>query len=61
LVSVYVVVADGILPAIWVFGIGGLWFAGAAMQIVAGVTTRMRGRDHGLQHVPLSGTGRPLG
>jgi hypothetical protein len=62
LVSVYVVVSDGILPAIWVFGIGGLWFAGATMQIVAGVTTRMRGRDHhGLRHVPLSGAGRPLG
>jgi hypothetical protein len=41
LVSVFVVVTDGMLPAIWVFGIGGLWFAGATMQIVAGVTTRM--------------------
>jgi hypothetical protein len=61
LVSVYVVVTDGVLPAIWVFGIGGLWLAGATMQIVAGVTTRMRGRDHGLRHVPLSGTGQSLG
>ena len=30
-------------------------------EIVAGVTTRMRGNDRGLRHVPLSGAGRPLG
>jgi hypothetical protein len=61
LVSVYVVLFDGMLPVIWAFGIGGLWFAGATMQIVAGVMTRMRGHDHDLGRVPLSGTGRPLG
>jgi hypothetical protein len=60
LVSVYVVVSDGMLPAIWVFGIGGLWFAGAMMQIVAGVMTRMRQQDHGLGRAPLSGSGRSL-
>jgi hypothetical protein len=61
LVSVYVVVSDGILPAICVFGIGGLWFAGATMQIVAGVTTRMRGNDRGLGRSPLSDADRSLG
>ena len=60
LVSVYVVVSDGMLPAIWVFGIAGLWLAGATMQIVAGVMARMRQQDHGLGRVPLSGTGRSL-
>jgi hypothetical protein len=58
LVSVYVVVFDGMLPVIWVFSVGGLWLAGATMQIAAGVMTRMRRRDHSLGRVPLSGTGR---
>jgi hypothetical protein len=57
LVSVYVVVSDGMLPAIWVFGIAGLWLAGATMQIVAGVMARMRQQDHDLGRAPLSGTG----
>jgi hypothetical protein len=53
LVSVYVVVFDGMLPAIWVFGVGGLWLAGATMQIVAGVMTRLRGYGRGLRPAAL--------
>jgi hypothetical protein len=53
LVSVYVVMFDGALPAIWVFGIGGLWLSGATMQIVAGVMTRLRQSDSGLGRAPL--------
>jgi hypothetical protein len=60
LVSVYVVVCDGMLPTLWVFGIGSLWLTGATMQIVAGVMTRMRGHDHGFGQ-PLRDTGQSLG
>jgi Na+-driven multidrug efflux pump len=60
LVSVYVVVFDGTLPAIWVFGVGGLWLSGAAMQIVAGVMARLRGYDRGLGRAPLRGSHRTL-
>jgi hypothetical protein len=60
LVSVYVVLFDGMLPVIWAFGIGGLWFAGAAMQIVAGVTTRMRQQDRGHGRTPVSDSDRSL-
>jgi hypothetical protein len=60
LVSVYVVLFDGMLPAIWVLGIGGLWFAGATMQIVAGVMTRMRQQDRGLGRTSVSDSGRSL-
>jgi hypothetical protein len=54
LVSVYVVMFDGMLPAIWVFGVGGLWLSGATLQIAAGTMVRLRGYDHGLGR----GTGR---
>jgi hypothetical protein len=60
LVSVYVVVFDGMLPAIWVFGVGGLWLAGAAMQIAAGVMVRLRGTDRGLGRAPLRDSHRTL-
>jgi hypothetical protein len=61
LVSVYVVVFDGMLPGIWVFSVGGLWLAGATMQIAAGIMTRIRRRDQGIGRIPLSDTSRSLG
>jgi hypothetical protein len=60
LVSVYVVVFDGTLPALWVFGVGGLWLSGATMQIVAGVMTRLRGYDRSLERATLSDSGRSV-
>lgn len=60
LVSVYVVMFDGTLPAVWTFGIGGLWLAGATMQIVAGVMVRLRGTDRGLGRAPLRNSHRTL-
>jgi hypothetical protein len=60
LVSVYVVVFDGTLPTIWLFGVGGLWLSGAAMQIVAGVMARLRGTNRGMGRTPLRHSHRTL-
>lgn len=48
LVSVYVVVFDDALPVVWTIFVGGLWLLGVAMQIVAGVTARVRKHNYGI-------------
>ena len=45
LVSVYVVVFDEVLPALWIVVVGISWLIGVAMQITAGVTGRIRKCD----------------
>lgn len=46
LVSVYVVVFDEVLPALWMVVVSISWLIGVAMQITAGVTGRIRKCDH---------------
>lgn len=42
LVSVYAVVLDEVVPAIWIVAVGAAWLIGVALQITAGVIGHIR-------------------
>ncbi len=44
LISVYIIVFDEMPPVSWTLALGLCWLFGCAMQIIAGVTARMRVR-----------------
>jgi hypothetical protein len=57
LVSVYVVVFDEVLPAIWTIIVGLCWMFGGAMQIVVGIRVRMTLAPREAAECPLLAAG----
>jgi hypothetical protein len=46
LVSVYAVMFDEVVSAIWMVAVGASWLIGVGMQVTAGVIGHIRERDH---------------